>query len=264
MYYIQDDYKIARMVEQIVSIGEMMLTSGSDVSRVEDSIRRMCDAIGAHRTEVFSITSTIIVSVYFKDRAPITQTRRIKGMSYDLNRLEQLNALSREIVAKANTPEEFQSCTLHQRVVHIRTGRGYNWKYRMLFYALISSSFSVFFGGTVLDAISSAVIGALICIFEKFVKCFDINPFITSFDVSLFGGVMAYLFVLVGFGLSFDRISIGNIMVLIPGLQLTNGLRDMFAGDTITGLTRTIEACLQSMIIALGFILAGTLIGFFI
>ena len=37
-------------------------------------------------------------------------------------------------------------------------------------------------------------------------------------------------------------ISIGNIMLLIPGVALTNSLRDMFSGNTISGLMRFIEA----------------------
>ncbi|MDO4962246.1 MAG: threonine/serine exporter family protein [Eubacteriales bacterium] len=247
------------MAEQIVSIGELMLMSGSDVSRVEDSIRRMCTSLGATHTEVFSITSAIIVSIYFDDRPPITQTRRVRSMSYNLTRIEQLNALSREIVSKAGTTEALNAAELRGRIAKIERDHEYNWKYRIIFYAIVSSSFSVFFGGTVLDAFSAAVIGGLICIFEHFVNYFDINKFIGSFVISLFGGVLAYLFVHAGFGDSFDRISIGNIMVLIPGLSFTNGLRDMFAGDTITGLTRTIEASLLAMIIALGFILAGSL-----
>ena len=48
-------------------------------------------------------------------------------------------------------------------------------------------------------------------------------------------------------------ISIGNIMLLIPGLALTNSLRDMFSGNTISGLMRFIEAILLALTIALGF-----------
>ena len=54
-------------------------------------------------------------------------------------------------------------------------------------------------------------------------------------------------------------ISIGNIMLLIPGVALTNSLRDMFGGNTLSGIMRFIEALLQALTIAFGFALAAGL-----
>ena len=45
-------------------------------------------------------------------------------------------------------------------------------------------------------------------------------------------------------------------MLLIPGVAFTNSLRDMFSGDTITGLVRFLESVLLAIIIALGFTLS--------
>lgn len=61
------------------------------------------------------------------------------------------------------------------------------------------------------------------------------------------GGVLSNLTVLIGLGHHADLISIGNIMLLIPGIAFTNSLRDMFSGDTITGLIR----CMESILLAL-------------
>ena len=52
---------------------------------------------------------------------------------------------------------------------------------------------------------------------------------------------------------SVDNVIIGNIMTLIPGLGLTNALRDLFTGDSIAGLLRTIEAVLIALAIAAGY-----------
>ena len=62
-----------------------------------------------------------------------------------------------------------------------------------------------------------------------------------------------------GLGDSEDLISIGNIMLFIPGIGLTNSLRDMFSGDTMSGLLRFIEAILLALTIAFGFALASAL-----
>ena len=72
--------------------------------------------------------------------------------------------------------------------------------------------------------------------------------------------LLAGLAVRFGLGDNVDMISIGNIMLLIPGVALTNSLRDMFSGNTISGLMRFIEAILLALTIAFGFALAASLV----
>ena len=49
---------------KVLDIGQAMLQSGAEVSRVEDSLRRICLAYGAERADVFTITSNIMVTMY--------------------------------------------------------------------------------------------------------------------------------------------------------------------------------------------------------
>ncbi len=46
---------------------------------------------------------------------------------------------------------------------------------------------------------------------------------------------------------------IGNIMLVIPGIQFTTALRDMINGDTISGLLNMSEAVLKAISVAMGF-----------
>ena len=64
-----------------------------------------------------------------------------------------------------------------------------------------------------------------------------------------------------GLGQSTEHIIIGNIMLLIPGVGLTNSLRDMISGDTMSGMLRFLEACIISLAIAAGYLLARGLMG---
>ena len=80
-----------------MSIGEQLLVSGAEVSRVEDTIRRICIAYGADKVDVFSITSCIIATMSGEDFGVCTQTRRVTGMFNDLHKLDELNQLSRSI-----------------------------------------------------------------------------------------------------------------------------------------------------------------------
>jgi len=73
---------------------------------------------------------------------------------------------------------------------------------------------------------------------------------------------LAFLAVKLGWIADVDKVIIGNIMTLIPGIGLTNALRDLFTGDSIAGLLRSIEAVLTALAIAAGYFLVAVLGGF--
>ena len=236
-----------------MTIGEQLLISGAEVGRVEDTIRRICMAYGAERVDVFSITSSIVTTMY-GNFGICTQTRRVRGMANDLGRLEDLNQLSRYICEYRPEPAEIGS-----RLSEIDRRPTYSLRMQILIYAVISGSFSVFFGGDLRDMIASALIGIVLKLLESFLKKSSLNSLITVFLCCGVGGILANFAVLIGLGHRADLISIGHIMLLIPGIAFTNSLRDLFSGDTITGLIRCMESVLLAFVVGLGFTAANLL-----
>ena len=240
---------------QVLDIGQYMLQCGGEVSRVEDSIRRLCLASGAERADVFTITSSIVVTIYSHDFGAVTQTRRVNGSAYDLRRLEQLNQLCRRICTEHLSLEE-----TGKALKEILATPQYGFGMQLFTYALVSSSFSLFFGGSALDAVASGVIGILLKCLDRLIRKTEANAFLSSLLCACLGGLLAGLAVKFHLGDNVDMISIGNIMLLIPGIALTNSLRDMFSGNTISGLMRFIEAVLLALTIACGFALVAGLL----
>lgn len=237
-------------LSRVLDIGQLMLQSGGEVSRVEDSIRRLCVAFGAERADVFSITSSIIVTISSPAYGTLTQTRRVAGADYDLTRLEQLNQLSRRICSQQMSLEEME-----QALKEIGSGRGYSFRVQVVAWALVSASFSLFFGGSAMDAAASAVVGVFLKFFDRVLRRVEVNSLLSALLSSVVGGALAAVLVRLGLGESVDMISIGNIMLLIPGIALTNSLRDMFSGNTMTGMLRFLEAIIKALVIAFGFAL---------
>ena len=239
---------------RILDIGQYMLQCGGEVSRVEESIRRMCLAFGAERADVFTITSSIVVTVYAHKFGTLTQTRRISGTQFDLHRLELLNALSRRICAEHLGPEETA-----RALEEVQAVPQYGPVAQMGIYALASASFSLFFGGSFADVVVSGCIAVVLKIMDLFIKRIEAGGGASVLLCSCLGGLLSALSVRLGLGDNVDMISIGNIMLLIPGVALTNSLRDMFGGNTLSGIMRFIEALLQALTIAFGFALAARL-----
>lgn len=235
-----------------LDIGEQMVLSGAEVARVEDSVKRICLAFGAARADVLSITTSLIVTIYYEGYGSLTQTRRTSKFAFDLNRLEKMNALSRHICENHLTVEEAR--TEYEELMKDET---YGFYFQLFFYIMVAFSFSLFFGGTLKDAIISALIAIPFKYIDSFANKFDANKFLTILVSSLLGGFLAIIAVRAGVADSVSKVSIGDVMLLIPGVMLTTSMRDMFGGDTITGGIRFIEAALIAVTIALGFSMAS-------
>lgn len=234
-----------------LNIGEEMLISGAEVSRVEDSVRRICLAYGAEKVDVFTITSAIVVTVYSPMFGSVTQTRRITSTKYDLFKLARLNALSRRICEEMPLFE-----VVEEELEKICTGTPqYSFAVMLAIHALISASFTLFFGGSWLDAAASAVIGLFLKYMDSVSRLLELPSTVAAVLWSFAGGCLALFFVSCGLGDSAEKISIGNIMLLIPGMQLTNSIRDVFNGDTLSAILGFCNAFVLAALIAFGFAL---------
>ena len=63
--------------------------------------------------------------------------------------------------------------------------------------------------------------------------------------------------------LHMDQIMIGDIMLLIPGMAMTNAVRDTMVGSPISGVMRLIETLLWAGALAMGFMTGFWLMGRF-
>ena len=231
------------MLHTLLELGESMLADGAEVRRVEQTLTRMGKAYGAVRMDVFVITSSIVLTMCFADETAVTQTRRIeKSTVTDLGKLEAINAISRSYCEKPFPVQE-----LADRLHLAKSCRPARWR---LFVgsSLGGGALAIFFGGTPWDGLSAA---ALLCknkVLFNFLSAFAVGAAICL----TCRGLPA---------LHSDKVMIGVIMLLVPGVAFTNAVKDIFIGDTISGVMRMIEAVLWAAALALGFALAGRLVG---
>ena len=237
-----------RTVSAILDIGELLLISGAEVMRVEDTISRLSLAYGFIRADVFTITSSIVLTVQLQGGRVMTQTRRVRARQTDLGIIEKVNALSRKACEKPMPVEALMAET-----EEIRKGKPAPYVLQLLCYAFISAVFSIFFGGNVKDAAAAAVSGTVLFLSLGVMQRMRVNIIIENMICSALTAYAAMMMVTAGLGAHPDKIIIGNIMLLIPGIQLTTSLRDLFNGDLIAGLLGLTEAVMKALAIALGF-----------
>ena len=240
-----------------MDIGEQMLISGAEVHRVEDSIKRMCRSFGAERADVFIITSSMVVTLYAPGGTFFTETRRITSSGNDFERLHRLNELSREICA-----EKLSVAEIRERLKRACSCRKYPFAVECICYAAIAGAFTVFFGGGLSEALVSLVIGLLgrfvLLLAEKLIT----NRIFTNFFTTAVATALAFTALSLGLIPKVDTVMTGNIMTLIPGIGMTNALRDLLIGDSIAGLLRLTESVLNALAIAAGYFAVALLRGF--
>lgn len=239
-----------KILHQLMHVGELLLISGAEIQRVEETIGRMGKAYGAEEIDVFAITSSIVVTMTFSDGEMLTQTKRIRSSGRtDFRKIEDLNALSRRCCETPLSLEELQT-----ELKHIR-GSEQNNLSLLCGSMLAAGSLTVFFGGTGLDGLMAAAIAIIICAMQKWLSPLCMNLVIfhlfCSFLAGLFICALSWLL-----PVHVDKIMIGDIMLLIPGLALTNAVRNVLLGDTISGLMRLTESILWAGAIACGFALS--------
>ena len=237
-------------LDVIMDIGEQMLISGAEVHRVEDSVMRMCTSLGAVRTDVFIITSNMIVTVTDTEGNLHTQTKRITASGTNIDRIHKLNALSRRICNEHPTKEVIRE--EFSRIVNEKT---YPFWLEIVACCFIAGSFTLFFGGGIIEALISFLIGGAVKLVLLGMDRVGINKIFEKFVCTFIASAAATLFFKLGIVPGIDKVMIGNIMSLIPGIGLTNAIRDLFIGDSIAGTLRTIEALLAALAIAAGYFL---------
>ena len=244
------------LLHQLLNIAEGMLANGAEVNRVEDTLTRLGKAYGAARMNVFVITSSIVVTMVSPDGREVTQTRRIlKPASTDFVKLEALNALSRECCANPMPVDE-----LAEKVHALRRKKA-NPRLLCIGSMLAGGGFAVFFGGSLWDGLAAAAFAVLIWLLQEKLSPLCPNRVIFNLLGSLLVGTGICLAAKVFPGLHADKIMIGDIMLLIPGVAMTNSVKDVLVGDTISGIMRFIETLLWAGGLACGFMIPIWLIG---
>ncbi len=237
-----------RLLTVSVEIGRRLLASGAEIYRVEESIQRLLAAWGARDGEVFVIPNCIIASLTDASGQPLTRVRRVDVQGTDIYRLEAYNALCRTACAECPPLE-----TLQARMDQIeRDAPTYPVPARLGAYFVGTAAFALFFGGTWRDGVCSGVCGMAVGLCLMYMTALGVNAFFQTIAGGVISGLTALFLVWTGLGEHLDLIMIGALMALVPGMLFTNALRDIMAGDLMSGVSRAAQAMLIGGAIALG------------
>lgn len=248
--------ELEKVLSLALDLGKGMVKCGAEINRVEETVLRICYAYNIKKTEVFSVISMVYATVISEEGETHTQMRRIYSNAVNFRRLENLNALSRKICAEKTDVDRAK-----KELEQILCDTKHFDVFVLLGHVVAAMSFTLFFGGSLIDSLASAPIAIIIYLLNIYIKARGANRLFFTAVTSAIIGLLARAFVHLGFGHNADMIMIGDVMLIIPGLMLINSVREMLCGDVMSGLLRLMESVIISMAIACGFAVALLLTG---
>lgn len=233
------------VVQVCLLAGEMMLKSGAETNRVEDTMKRIAASFGVHHSHSFVMPTGIMFSIDGEVPAKLV---RVEERTTDLLKITNVNSISRKISAGGLTAQK--------ALAALKEVEKASWMYplwiQIVAAAIASGCFLIMFKGVWSDFIPAVIAAgagfALYSYLQHLVKVRLFSEFMASFAM----GIIALLTVRLGLGSEMDKIIIGSVMPLVPGLLITNAVRDLIAGHLVSGLSKGADAFLTSMAIGAG------------
>ncbi|MGL4687559.1 MAG: threonine/serine exporter family protein [Fusobacteriaceae bacterium] len=225
-------------------VGKILLKNGAETYRVENAIKKICSNYGL-RANAFSTMTCIICSARNSSGEIFSSVERIHFRTTNLDKIHNLNNLTKSV--KEITYNDF-----FNRVISINKSKSYSKTITLLAHCGGAAFFSPLFNGTAHDFVG-AIIGGFFIFWTNYFSTFlKINNFFATTMGGAICSLSSYLLFKIGF---LDNISvalISSLMLLVPGMSFTNSIRDLIAGDLVSGLSRGIEAIMIATSLAIG------------
>lgn len=234
------------IINHINTIGCLLLKHGAEIYRVEESLVRMYEGLGYKDVEVFAVPTYFTVSLTLKDGTPYHTSKRSRSNRVHLDYLFALNNLVRQISNNELTFAEIDA------TIKKITSEKLNLPYILIGYIVSAAMFCVFFGGGIKEMLVSAVIGYVLYYFIYLLERLNINSIVRTILSSIVLASIATIAFRCHLIQNTQSIITGTLMLLVPGIAITNSLRDIMSGDFVSGVSRMAEAILIAASIAIG------------
>lgn len=231
---------------------QIILENGGETYRAEETIKFICKAFEVKEIEAIATPTGIYMTISIDGKQSDTVVKRIRKRTINLQKLNEVNTISRQISQ--------HSITLDDALIElekIENNNGVKNKFSLFYGGISSAFFTVLFGGEIFGFIIALLTGILVTLitkkFENLHSYQFFSSIVSGFVIALIAITTTYI---AGMG-NYNHIIVGGIMPLLPGLSMTNAIRDTIRGDLISGIARGTEALLVAASLAAG---AGVII----
>lgn len=247
MENITDTYIERRKIYNIaLKTAELLLKNGSEVSRANDTVKRILSSHGYFDIPLF-LSPTVIIIGDNSDNSSFYLVKNIETRGNNIGRVNMINAFSRDFCAKNIEVDDAM-----KKLEEIEKSSEYSFTMILVMACIGCAVFTLMLGGSLSDFICSIFTSALGFVVNEYILKLSKTPFLGNFISSLVATLAAVLLVKLHLGHNLNMIVVGSILPLVPGVAFTSGIRDFLSGDLISGTARSFEAIFVAVAIAFG------------
>ena len=235
--------------------GELMLCSGAETYRVEDTMHHILKtADNLEMAEVLVIMTGITATIKQKDENVISIVKRVNSRSTNMSLIMEVNDISRRYCGEEITLEEaYKELSGLKKNIYSRLEN-------RLGVLGICVGFAIFFGGGIREILVTLLVGLVLTGCMTIGEKMQFHAFLQ--DVfGAFGIAVSSLLFSNLVKVNLDTVIISSIMPMVPGVAITNAVRDTLQGDYLSGGARVLEAFLKAAGIAVGIAIGLLLMG---
>lgn len=235
--------------------GELMLCSGAETYRVEDTMHHILKtADNLEMAEVLVIMTGISATIKQKDENVISIVKRVNSRSTNMSLIMEVNDISRRYCGEEITLEEaYKELSGLKKNIYSRLEN-------RLGVLGICVGFAIFFGGGIREMLVTLLVGLILTGCMTIGEKMQFHAFLQ--DVfGAFGIAVSSLLLSNLVKVNLDTVIISSIMPMVPGVAITNAVRDTLQGDYLSGSARVLEAFLKAAGIAVGIAIGLLLMG---
>lgn len=243
------DSEMHRVLELALEAGRVLLRNGAEIFRVEETIEHICKRFEIEEMDTFVLSNGIFLTAHDKGEEIFAKVKYVPLAQTNLEIVTEVNNLSREIAAgHVGVEEAFER--LHE-IEQLPPKKNLQL---VLSAGIGSGVFCYIMQGNVYESFLTFIVGTLLYVIMLFARKHHISKILTHLVGGAFITVMALIAsnIPFPFEVTLDRMIIGCILPMIPGVAFVNAIRDIAGSDFISGLVKLLDALLVFVYIAIG------------
>ena len=232
----------------VTRLGNDILINGGEIFRANEAMQYAARVLRLEGFNAYVIANGIFSTAIIDGRFYSSRICYVRLAPIVLCRVDELNHLSRRIAAGKCGPYEIRA-----ELDRIEKMEAAGNMTKIFASGIGSASFCYLFMGSFFDAFTAFLAGGVLNLFLLYAAPrISVSRIMRNILASLVVAMFCCAMYSVGMGDSLDRIMIGAVFPLAPGIPLTNSVRNFLENDYLSGLIRLVDAFLTAGCIAVG------------
>ncbi len=249
--HLLDRHELADVVDLALWSGTLLMQSGAESERVEETVHHIGTALGANWLDILVSPNVLIITTSSADGEFRTKVRRIASLGARMDIVDGVNDLSRRIGT-----DQLDRAQVRAELTRISQLPVYNRWIVVSMVAAACAALSHLVGGDLVVFVVTFIASGVAAFVRQELLKRHFNLFLVVVITAMVATLIAASAVLLDLSPRGQVAISSSVLLLVPGVQLINAAEDIIKGHLVTGLTRGFLGLIISLAIAIGITLA--------